>query len=437
MSQHANPPEQPEAATAVDSSRDITPGETHHVRESETTTCSLEREDIEYLRSEWDEVDISNDGQTARVKVKNYVGIIGLPSGDSLSIKPKIDCNLLYLLAYSGHIDEDLVYDAEDAGFEPGDDLEQILAQLFLTELERVLQRGLQQEYQQHERTEKQLRGQLRIQQQLERQGVAPTAFECRYAELTHDTPLNRVILAATSCLCSWLQPSNLRSKLLQHRGRLRRQVSEQPISESVLDDLTLTRLDRHYRRIVALAELILKEQLIGGLDRPDQPLPSLVFNMPNVFESITVRAIRSTIDQETYRITENDLGDLAESRSGDETRSLEPDLVLRDRTTDDCVVAVGDAKWKTDDSPSRGDFYQLAVYQAQEETPGVFVYPDGTETETRAYDYTESAARRGPLLVRSLDVQETDSISERYDDYVGSIKSSAEEIVDDLLAEV
>lgn len=408
-------------------------GRTVPVQEAETVQQQLPREDIEYLRSEWDEIDISNDEENARIKVNNYVGIIGLPSGASLSIRPKIECNLLYLLAYSGHIDEELVYDAEDAGFTPGDDLEQVLAQLFLAELERVLKRGLQQEYHQQEQTKQHLRGQLRIQRQIERQGRAPTAFECRYSELTHDTPLNQVILAATSQLCSWLSPSQLRSKLLQLRGMLRQRVSETPVSPDILGRITLSHLDRHYRRIVALAELVLTEQFIGGLERPDRPLPSLVFDMPTVFESVTVRALRSVTDSEQYRITEEDLGDFARTDSGDETRSLEPDIVFRDQVQNNTVTAVGDAKWKSDSRPSREDLYQLSAYQTHKGTPGLLVYPDATETKHDTYRYVESTATRGPLLVRTLGVQTTDTEVMEYESYVGRIESNAQTLVDDL----
>lgn len=413
-------------------SQDLYLGQTISIKEGETVQHTLEREDIEYLRSEWDKIKVSNDGRQTQLTVKNYVGIIGLPSGASLSIRPKIECELLYLLAYSGRVNEELVYDAEEAGFEPGDNLEQILAQLFARELERVLQQGLQQEYQQQDQTQQHLRGQLRVQQQLERQGTTPTAFECRYSELTHDTPLNRVVLTATSRLCSWLSPSPLRSKLLQHRGTLRKQVSDQPVSVEDFKNITLTHLDRHYRRIVALAELILKEQFISGLEYPDRPLPSMVFNMPNVFESVVVNAVRSVIDRSKYRVTEEDLGDLAHAQSGNETRSLKPDLVFRDKTRDGAVFAIGDAKWKDDQSPSSDDFYQLAAYQGHEGTPGVIVYPDSSETKHETYEYVGDTASQGQLFVRTLGLQITDDKINGYDDYVDTIETNAEKFVNE-----
>ncbi|SFT04515.1 McrC family protein [Halostagnicola kamekurae] len=406
--------------------------------EGDPKSCELERQDIEYLRSEWDEINVSSNDTTARITVQNYVGIIGLPSGTTLSIQSKIDCELLYLLAYTGEIDEELIYDTEDAGFETGSDLERVLAQLFVSELQRIVKRGLQQEYHTVESDEKHLRGQLQVHTQLQRQGPQPTRFECRYSELTYDTPLNQVVLAATAKMCRWLEPSPLQSELLHYRELLRQQVSEVPVSQTLLDSIELSHLQSHYKRILPLAELILSEEVVRGLERPDKPFPSLVFDMPTVFESVLVTATQEVLADSGVKVTENDLGELARTTDDSEKRKLEPDLVFRDQDDPDIVLAVGDAKWKTSSSVSRDDLYQIATYQAHHETPGILLYPDEGPAE-RTYEYTQGQASYGPLLIGRADVtngreSEMESEASSYEEYIATIETSLESLMDNLL---
>ncbi|MFA9427096.1 McrC family protein [Natronorubrum sp. A-ect3] len=415
-----------------------TSGDTIPITEGEDHHCELERQDIEYLRSEWDEIKISNSGNSAHIVVNNYVGIIGLPSGATLSIQPKVDCELLYLLAYTEHIDEELVYDTEDAGFESGSDLKQVLAQLYLSELQRVIRRGLQQEYRAKETDEKHLRGQLQVHKQLQQQGPQPTRFECRYSELTHDTPLNQLVLAATTKLCRWLAPSPLQSDLLHHREMLRQQVSERSVTKRLFDNLEVTHLDSHYKRILPLAKLILAEEFISGVERPEEPFPSLVFNMPTLFESVIITAAREVLPTEDIQVTENDLGTFIQTVDRSESRSLEPDLILRNRDNSEEVLLVGDAKWKTDSSPSRNDLYQMAAYQAHNGTPGILLYPDSGSLE-RAYKYTDNWEDRGRLLAGSVDVKsgglsESETKQVGYEDYTQAIESSLERLLNKVL---
>ena len=218
----------------------------------------------------------------------------------------------------------------------------------------------------------------------------------------------------------------------------LRQQVSEQPVSKVLLDEIGLTHLESHYKRIFPLAKLILGEQFISGLERPEEPFPSLVFDMPSLFESIIITAAREVLPTEDVKVTENDLGTFIRTADGSTSRSLEPDLILRDRDHPEKVLAVGDAKWKTDSSPSRNDLYQMATYQAHNRTPGILLYPDGSSIE-HVYKYTDSWEGQGPLFTATIDVKtDADPRSETmrtgYEDYTQAIEFSLKPLLEKLL---
>jgi 5-methylcytosine-specific restriction enzyme subunit McrC len=410
------------------------------VQENSSTEVDLESQDIAYLRDEWeDDVSITpQDGHT-ELTVSNKAGVIGLPSGRILSIQPKISTNLLYMLAYTDRISEQIITDETNAGYEVGDSLIELLARLFLRELKRVMRRGLAQEFQQTEATQRHLRGQLQLDKQLQRQGPVPLQFECRYQELTQDTTLNRVVLAALQTLTKLVASSSLRSELIQYRERISERVAVPADPRRELSKVRTSHLTAHYHELLLLSEAILTESFIGALGQPDPEFPSLVFDMPKVFEDAVVKAVQSSVDQSQFQVTTNDLGVLARRTTGTEsdTRRLEPDFIIRRRTddppSDQPVVVVGDAKWKESTDPSTDDLYQLATYQGKFGTPGLLVYPTAGTQDQKRYRYDDSQgsdAGRGDLIITQLSIGPAESL----DRYTEVLESTLKPELDQLL---
>ena len=135
--------------------------------------------------------------------------------------------------------------------------------------------------------------------------------------------------------------------------------------------------------------------------------------------------------------MTEKDLGTVARRVGPDqnETRDLEPDVVIRRKTQSDDkgpVVAVGDVKLKTDEKPSSGDFYQLATYQAYADVHGIVVYPK-KETDEHDLEYvsTDGASDRVDLFIRTIDISPSDS----YQPYIEQLIECLREPVTQLLS--
>jgi 5-methylcytosine-specific restriction enzyme subunit McrC len=392
---------------------------------------NLKPRDTAHLKEKWgEEVKISSRGESTLLKFEKKAGIIGLPSGQVLAIEPKIDTNLLYLLAYTDRIDEQVIADATDAGYQAGDSLIEFLGQLFLRELERVIQRGLAQEFRDTEETQRHHRGQLQLAKQFQRQGPVPLQFECRYQELTTDVALNRIVLAAIQTLVHLLPASSLRNDLIKYREMFEDKVEAPKTPLRELDRISISHLTNHYRQLILLSKVIIQEEFLQGIDRPEEPFPSLVFDMPSVFEDAVVSAVKKSIDTTRFRVTSNDLGVLVDSVDSNESRSLEPDFIIRRKTgqapSTEPVVAVGDAKWKKPSSkaPSRNNLYQLATYQAKFGTPGILVYPSSDTDVEKRYQYDNSVgsdAERGELIVTQLSL----SAKESYGEYTRNLENS------------
>lgn len=394
------------------------------ITERDEEEFDLSEEDLRHLAT-FDEIEVkrSDSGQPC-VSVSKHVGVVGLPSGKLLEIHPKAPCNILHYLAYIGDIDDELVH-GTDASVLTGGSFVNLIAQLYLHEVDIVLKRGLNQEYLVEESSEKHLRGQLDLQQQLQRQGVAPKKFECRYDELSTETRLNKILLDGLYRLRPLVTNSSIRSDLNRYYGRLQQYVSYERMSLRDIESVSLTRLNEYYGDALRLAKLIFEQSYVAELSGRNRRVQSLLINMESTFEQVVYRAVKAAVDTEHFDVRNDSIGYLVESESGARLLSMYPDFWIQDRSED--IVFVGDAKWKTGTEPSRDDFYQIAAYQAKYSTSGVLIYPDLGGEIAGTYSYATgngTDASRGDL--RSIEIETGDSSS--YDQFVRTIETTIRE---------
>ena len=405
----------------------------YRLRESDSTELKLDQSDISHLQTEWEKIGVTVNDPTVTITPDRTVGVIGLPSGATLEIEPKVRCNLLFLLAASGSLDENLAYESHEAGFETGKSFIEIIATLFERELDRIITRGLEQQYQVHENTLRFLRGQLDIQKQLHRQGPVATQFECRYDELSHSTIANQVLLETTTVLCRLVEDETLRRPLTKYRGMLRRQITvEQGIVDRI-EEIEFTHLNNYYRRAIKLAKLILSSHYINRFAGRTRSFESLTFDMATTFENALYQASKTAFERNSraFKITRNDLGPLVKSEQSSKPRRLEPDLIVR-RRSDDQVVLVGDVKWKKHSAPSRNDLYQIATYQAKYSTPGILLYPLTNDNSHDRYDYIEDSVDRPSLYLRTIEINTSSS----YDQFQNHLQDKLYESLSSLINE-
>lgn len=402
--------------------------------------ADLPPEDIKALEAVEDlSVSLDSDG-CVTVNPGRKIGLIGLPSGRVLEITPKVDFNLLYYLAYSGRIDEFLAQ-GQDVGISAGDSFVDLVAQLFVSELNRVLRRGLYQEYRTEEDMEEYIRGRFDVTRQITVQGPVATRFACEYDDLTHDLPINHVLMMALETLRPLVSSPDLESDLWQGRERLRQYINYKPAIKIDPSEIVLTRQTSHYERILTLCNLILDEKYIDDLGAGHRDFQSILLSTAELFENVVYRAVERAFDPDEYGVAgdgdlrseaKTDIGYLLTAEStNNRIQKLYPDVYLTPRSSDD-IVLIGDAKWKDPDSdrPSSSDLYQLTAYQAKVDAPVLLVYPDLDKRLQREYSYIRDTDETG-FYVFELNTTDATSYEIFEEQLTDEIRSKVNEILE------
>lgn len=379
------------------------------------------------------ETDVNSDGErlpvafdrdgNATLQATQHVGIVSLPDGPTIQIRPKAGrTNLLHLLRYAQGV-KSVTIDRETS-ISAGRTFIEALAALYEAELESVIQQGLHRGYRRVEESEKHLRGRLNVQKQIQKQGVTPTQFECSYEELTSDTLPNQSILFATSILARFVSDKSLKRSLLKHRYLLRKRVTLTPIQPAELERVELTRLNEYYTDLLRLTKLVLRSIYVREFTAGAQSSFALLIDMNQIFERAVERTISEIADRRDGWSTASQMTSRNLVTDGKHTISIWPDILIRD--SDQRILLVGDAKWKLG-RPPNSDFYQMVSYQFAHDTPGVLIYPEQGGTIETQY----SVVDKYPLTLVEFPIP---TKTEDFDDYVGRVRTQIDEQVHSLL---
>lgn len=344
----------------------------------------LTDEDLDLLESEVsDQLDVRHrrDGSST-IEANHHVGIVGLPDGPTIEIRPKAaGDNLPYLIRYASG--KSLDPTAIPTPATPGRSFVDTFAALFLAQLTATVRSGLDKAYVERHEPQRFLRGQLNLVRQLQKQGPFATELECDFEQLTTDTLLNQAVLFAAHTLAGLSREPGLRSDLSLWTERLKGHVTLRPVSAQQLQQIELTRLNDHYAQLLQLTRWTLQGLFVEDLRAGAHRAFSLLVDMNDIFEDVVEQAARRGVGHRPgWSLTGQErTRDLLISLDGSRTPSLRPDLVLRHEGE---VVAVADAKWKTD--VRTGDIQQLVAYQRTYDAPGLLVYPAQEGSMHREY---------------------------------------------------
>lgn len=343
----------------------------------------------------------TEEGKTV-LKSSRYVGIVALPDGPPIEIRPKsAGQNFLWLFQYAKELDS-LITDRETE-VESGTQFLDALAALYVDELSKILRRGLAKSYERTTETEEYVRGRIVVQRQLQRQGVVAKRFECSYEELTAETTANQALLYAATIFKQLVSSENIGQRLEQQMIQLRRVVSLRRVQPYEIGDIELTRLDSYYKEALHLADLIIRNVFVENIRHGTRGSFGLLINMDEIFESVVERAVRDAVNESEEWVgweVEDQAHVTGLVTGGSPSVTMRPDFVVKDATGS--KVVTGDAKWKTN-RVQQSDIYQLTAYQLADDVPGALIYPeqDG-ELET---DYT--VRKQFPMVVHELPTAE------------------------------
>lgn len=354
-------------------------GEQLPQRAQQVVENEINKGDDDRLRIEW-----LADGRV-KLHATSYVGIVTLPGGLTIEIRPKVDnTDLLSVLQYSQGIRADTI--DEETSITRGNEFIHALATLFESELADVIQRGLASEYRRHADTEDHVRGRIAVHRQLQQHGPQPTQFECNYDSLTQDTILNQSILYATELLLGLVSDSSVSNSLQRHKQVLQRVTELRPVRSVELAQVELSRLADYYTDLFRLTKLIIRGKFADKLTAGPRSTFSLLINMNDIFESILERGLTETFAEGSVQIKSQVSSDDL-FQNGARKITIRPDILA---VEDGKPRFVGDAKWKQDQQysrePSNSDLYQLLSYQIAHNVPGILFYPEQNEKVASTY---------------------------------------------------
>ncbi len=359
-----------------------------------------------------------------RLRTSSFVGLISLPNGTQVRIRPKAaGGNFLRLLLYA-HGATEAMTDSTVQALE-GNLFINAIGALYLDRLQQVVQRGLDKDYQTKQAREEYLRGRLDIHRQLSRGTMASTKFEIEYEDLTHDTIENQTVLYATHLLSRLVTDPTIQSTLRQREQQLRREITLRPIHPTELETIHLDRLTAYYDDILRLAMVVIRSTFVDNMQAGTQETYGLLVNMNRIFERVVERAAGDALADTLWQIEpQARIGGLV--TGGTPTVNMHPDFVLRDENGD--VRLVGDAKWKTG-RPSQSDIYQMTSYQLADDVPGVLLYPSQNGTTETAYQVDDRLALHLRELPTGYDATDLKSFSQKLS---GMLKTEFISLIED-----
>jgi 5-methylcytosine-specific restriction enzyme subunit McrC len=278
-----------------------------------------------------------------RVIVTEAVGIVALPSVQLIVI-PKIPpAHFGYLLRQSPAFPR---LDDQEAAAAQSPELWDLVAAWFIAALERLLRYGLVADYGEQREDLPYLRGTVHPEKTASAYYQGRVAFSCRFDDFGLDSPINRVLRAATSTVASapFLEP--------ELRRRARRALSRfSDVSELRPGDIRYLpeRRSAHYATGLQLARHVLaatgRTIAVGS-----SPAWTFLIRTPELIE----QAIRGILGRGLHDI-------IGVKKSGRQLKSskltLNPDLVFGS-------LAIGDVKYSLLSSDwSRAHLYQAVAF--------------------------------------------------------------------------
>ena len=268
------------------------------------------------------------------------------------------------------------------------------------------------------------VRGRIRFEDQLRRRYGMPIPVEVRYDEFTDDIMENRLVKAAIARLGEMSIRSSRARRGLAWTAAMLENVTHVSIDPTDVPEVTIDRLNEHYRGVVGLSRLILQNCAFEA-NRGSVRAIGFVMNMNVLFQEFLTVALREELRLSDRVFCSDDQLKGQRRIYLDDKRSvkLEPDLTWWDGR--ECVF-VGDAKYKVADGGSRNaDLYQLLAYTSALDLPGgMLIYAQG-EAEPVNHEVRHI---RKQLEIVALDLSGSlDDILDRVKDVAGRVRAMCE----------
>ena len=307
------------------------------------------------------------------LRLDNYVGILGVPSGTRIEILPKhhhkdarVD-NARRLLCRMIQTALDLptrdVGEADLALFDTP--LTEWVIHKFLIALSHLVKRGLRYDYFRVEEEQRFLRGQIDMARQMRQPFGRQHMFQVQHDVLLADRPENRLLKSALKLAAVYTQEAK-NWRLAHELLGILAGLPESRCIDSDFKQWWRDRLMAHYEPVRPWCELILQQRMPLAVSGSWHGI-SLLFPIEKLFERYVEAGLRKALLLPAQLYTQVSHHYLCQHK-GNNFFQLRPDFLM----TANSQSWILDAKWKRLDSChldayqyglSQRDFYQLYAY--------------------------------------------------------------------------
>ena len=323
--------------------------------------------------------------------------------------------NLYYLLLYAW--DKFAEGSQVDVGIDESPDLPNLLAKVLVAGAQRQLRRGLNRGYIGEVEELAHPRGRFLLAETVKRSSLANGRVVCAFDELSTDTPLNRILKAATARLQGSLTIARpLATELAKLNVRMGG-VAKVPLSSSLFRSLQITGHSGHYGLLMKVCRLVLDMSLPeeGGASGRFLDILDDEMQMNRLFEAFVRNFFRS--EQSRFRVGAEVIAWDAHCAVPSH-QSILPEMITDVTLRSPEATIVIDAKFYRETLTScyggspkirSGHLYQIQSYLTNMErsggndawAEGVLLYPSPTGDELRV----ELQLARHRLRVWSIDM--------------------------------
>ncbi|WP_100629873.1 McrC family protein [Algoriphagus formosus] len=317
------------------------------------------------------------------IKFNSYVGVIQI-GGLTIEILPKTDRKadsteneyqnwqkaLLDMLNFCHHIKVDSV--SEAALEKRYNSILDLYFQLFLDEVKYLLRKGLIKQYRKNSGNLNVVKGRILFTEQIRKNLIHQERVYTEHQVYDTENLYNQILLRALTILNQVSSNPSIKDQI--HRIKLDfPEIQEVQITQAHFTRLKENRKTKPYQNALQIAKMIILNYS-PDIRNGGENMLALLFDMNKLWEEYIYRVLQNDSDSE-YEVSFQNFDYFWEFKT------IRPDLVLKNKETEEEYII--DTKWKIIDAnnPSDDDLKQMFAYNIYWDTgKSILLYP-GSET--------------------------------------------------------
>ena len=254
-------------------------------------TVPFSTEELKIITSEFKgKVEVIYTSSGMKLKASKYVGTIILPK-HVVNIKPKIsNANFMSMIIYALRLPE-IGLESLPASEYP--DFYNIIIRFLINYLDNLIRQGLYKGYITKTENLSYVRGKIAFKEHLLYNLNRSDKIFCSFSEISVDTLENRIIKFTLFYLTQYSQIDNkTRLEIISYYKRFHMVRELKSVSSIMFRSIIYTPLNDHYRIILNLCELILKDSSLDVEKIGEKNSLSFLINMESLFQDFIARLL-------------------------------------------------------------------------------------------------------------------------------------------------